>query len=128
FSAIGLLLPFEGRAPSAETRGTLFSLHVTFAILAYAAFTLSFVLSLLYLVQSRQIRRAKTGILFARLPALEVIGRMNRTSVSIGLTTLSLSVALGILWASRVWGKLGDAKLGWALTTLVLYGFLLWMD
>lgn len=128
FSLIGLVLPLTGSAPGPETRGSLFAFHVTLAILAYAAFTFSFVLSLLYLVQNWQIRRAKTGLLFARLPALEVIGRMNRTSVSIGLAALAVSVLLGALWARRVWESLADPKLGWALTTLFLYAFLLWMD
>ncbi len=128
FSAIGVLIPFQASTARPETRGPLFALHVTLAILAYAAFTLSFVLSLLYLIQSRQIRRARTGVLFARLPALEVIGRMNRTAVSIGLYSLCISVVLGAAWAHQVWSGIGDAKLVWALFTLLLYGFLLWMD
>jgi len=128
FSAAGLMLPLSASPATPETRGALFALHVTLAILAYAAFTFSFVLSLLYIVQNRQIRRARTGILFARLPALDSIGRMNRTSVSIGLLALGVSVLLGMLWARRVWGSLVDPKLGWALATLALYGFLLWMD
>jgi ABC-type uncharacterized transport system permease subunit len=128
FSAVGLLIPFRASAPKPETQGALFALHVTLAILGYAAFTLSFVLSLLYLIQSRQIRRAKTGVLFARLPALEVIGRLNRTAVSIGLSSLLVSVLLGAIWASRVWKGVLDAKLAFALFTLLVYGLLLWMD
>jgi ABC-type uncharacterized transport system permease subunit len=128
FSAIGFLIPFHPSSPRPETQGTLFALHVTLAILGYAAFTLSFVLSLLYLIQSRQIRRAQTGVLFSRLPALEVIGGMNRTAVSIGLCSLIVSVLLGTAWAWRVWSGIGDAKLLFALFTLLVYGFLLWMD
>ncbi len=127
-SAIGLLLPLRASPPTDRTRGTLFALHVTLAILAYAAFTFSFVLSLLYLIQNRQIRRKKTGVLFARLPALEVIGRMNRTSVSIGLAVLAISLVLGGIWAHRVWDSLWDPKIEWAVVTLLVYGFLLWMD
>jgi ABC-type uncharacterized transport system permease subunit len=127
FSILGVLLPSHAPAGPA-TRGSLFAFHVTLAILAYAAFALSFVLSLLYLVQNRQIRRGRTGVLFSRLPALEVIGQMNRTSVTIGLVLLSLSVGLGIAWAHHVWSGLGDAKLVWALLTLSVYGLLLWMD
>jgi ABC-type uncharacterized transport system permease subunit len=127
FSALGLLLP--SRAPAGpETTGSLFALHVTLAILAYAAFAVSFVLSTLYLVQHRQIRRGSTGVLFARLPALEVIGRMNRTTVTIGLAVLAVSVALGMAWAQRVWSGFADAKLAWAGVTLLVYGLLLWMD
>lgn len=127
FSVLGQLLP--SRAPAApETSGSLFALHVTLAILAYAAFALSFVLSLLYLVQHRQIRRGRTGVLFSRLPALEVMSRMNRTTVTIGLAVLAVSVALGVAWARRVWSGLADAKLVWAVVTLLVYGLLLWME
>jgi ABC-type transport system involved in cytochrome c biogenesis permease subunit len=97
-------------------------------MLAYAAFALSFVLSLLYLIQNRQIRRGRTGVLFARLPSLDVIGRMNRTTVTIGLVVLSVSVVLGVAWARRVWTAPVDAKLAWALVTLLVYGVLLCMD
>jgi ABC-type transport system involved in cytochrome c biogenesis permease subunit len=53
---------------------------------------------------------------------------MNRTSVTIGILVLSISVALGVAWAHRVWTGLVDAKLVWALITLFVYGLLLWMD
>jgi ABC-type uncharacterized transport system permease subunit len=127
----GLLLP-EAAPVSAEaakgTHGSVFALHVTLAILAYAAFTFSFVLSILYLIQDRQIRRRRTGLLFSRLPALEVIGRMNRTSVTVGLASLVVSLGLGAFWAEVVWTSLADPKVEWAAITLVVYGFLLWMD
>lgn len=127
FSVLGVLLP-SNAPPGPATRGSLFAFHVTLAILADAAFALSFVLSLLYLIQNWQIRRGKTGVLFSRLPALEVISRMNRTSVTIGLVVLSVSVGLGIAWAHRVWKGHVDAKLVWAMLTLSVYGLLLWMD
>lgn len=128
FTVASLLVPVHVKAATAETRGSIFALHVTFAMLAYAAFTISFVLSILYLIQHRQIRHARTGFLFARLPSLQSIGRMNRTAVAIGLTVLGVSVVLGAMWARQVWTRLGDPKLGWAAVTLIVYAFLLWMD
>lgn len=124
----GLLLPDAASAAGQGTHGSVFALHVTLAILAYAAFTFSFVLSVLYLIQNRQIRRRRTGLLFSRLPALEVIGRMNRTSVSIGLVVLSIALVLGAVWAEVVWTSLADPKVEWAAVTILIYGFLLWMD
>jgi HemX protein len=127
-SALGLLLPAHVSPATDQTKGVLFALHVTFAILAYAAFTFSFVLALLYLIQDRQIRRRHTGVLFARLPALEVIGRMNRTSVSIGLSVLTFAVVIGLVRANELWGTLADPKIAWALLTLAVYALLLWLD
>jgi ABC-type uncharacterized transport system permease subunit len=129
FSALGLLVPESPPATEEPgTRGALFAFHVNLAMLAYAAFTLSFVISVLYLIQVRQVRRARTGRLFSRLPDLQQIGRMNRTSVMIGLAALVVSVLLGIAWARQVWMHLADAKVLWALLTLLAYAFLLWMD
>ena len=127
-TGVGLVLPESRSAPAEGTQGALFAFHVTLAILAYAAFTFSFVLSLLTLIQDRQLRRRQTGILFARLPALEVLGRMNRTSVSIGLVTLAASLAIGLVRAEALWSSLADPKVAWALVTVVIYGFLLWME
>ena len=127
-SAFGLLLPARVSPATDQTRGALFALHVTFAILAYAAFTFSFVLSLLYLIQNRQIRRGHTGVLFARLPALDVIGRMNRTSVSIGVAVLTFAVAIGLVRANELWGTLADPKIVLSVLTLVVYALLLWLD
>jgi len=124
----GLLLPDAAATAGQGTHGSVFALHVTLAILAYAAFTFSFVLSILYLIQDRQIRRRRTGLLFSRLPALEVIGRMNRTSVTIGLAVLTVALVLGVFWAEVVWRSLADPKVEWAVLTILIYGFLLWMD
>jgi ABC-type transport system involved in cytochrome c biogenesis permease subunit len=130
FSGLGLIVPESPPSGAEEsgTRGTIFALHVNLAMLAYAAFTLSFVISVLYLVQVRQIRRARSGRLFSRLPDLEQIGRMNRTSVTVGLLVMAVSVVLGLAWARQVWQHLGDAKVVWALLTILTYSFLLWMD
>src|SRR5687768_6083722 len=56
FSLLGVLLPSRAPADPA-TSGSLFAFHVTLAILAYAAFALSFVLSVLYLIQRSEERR-----------------------------------------------------------------------
>jgi ABC-type transport system involved in cytochrome c biogenesis permease subunit len=53
---------------------------------------------------------------------------MNRTSVSVGLAVLTVSLILGVLWAEVVWTSLADPKVEWAVATLAVYGFLLWMD
>ncbi len=127
-TVVALLLPDSRALPAEGTHGPLFALHVTLAILAYAAFTFSFVLSLLYLIQNRQLRRRQTGILFARLPALEVISRMNRTSVSIGLVSLTASLTIGLIRAQMFWSSLADPKITFALITVAVYGLLLWME
>jgi ABC-type uncharacterized transport system permease subunit len=128
FSVLGLLLPQPDPRGAVRHPGNALRAARHLRDLAYAAFTFSFVLSILYLIQKRQLRRVQTGLLFSRLPSLDVIARLNRTSVSIGLSVLGASVVLGAIWAERVWSQLPDAKFGSAILTLLVYGFLLWKD
>src|SRR5271155_1375496 len=77
---ITLIVP---QAPSATppARGLLFTLHVTLNTWAYAAFALSFVISVIYLVQDWVLRSRKMSVAFWRFPALDVLDRMARSSV-----------------------------------------------
>lgn len=104
-----------------ELSGALFAFHVTMAILGYAALSLSFILALLYLVQNRQLRTRRTGLLFSRLPALDVLDRMEHTAVAVGVSALAVSLTLGMVWAQKNWGTVWDAKLGATLLVLLVY-------
>src|SRR5262245_13452507 len=52
-------------------KGVAFALHVTLSILAYAAFGLSCVLSVIYLTQQRLLQQHKVGSIVWRLPPLD---------------------------------------------------------
>ena len=94
-------------APPAQ--GPLFAFHVTLNILAYSAFAISFVLSIIFLVQNRRLRDHKLGVVGWRFPALEVLERMTRSSVLIGCASLAAGMTAGLIWAHRLAG----AVLGW---------------
>ncbi len=115
--------------PPMELRGALFAYHVTTNIFAYSAFTVSFILSMLYLLQHRQIRIRRPGLLFSRLPSLELLERMNRTSVAIGVPVLLCGILLGSIWANKL-GVLWrwDPKLVWSLITLLVYTGYLYLE
>ncbi len=74
------------KAPPAQ--GPLFAFHVTLNILAYSAFAISFVLSIIFLLQNRRLRARKLGVVGWRFPALDVLERMARSSVLIGCASL----------------------------------------
>lgn len=114
------LSPVTAPAP-APARGSLFALHVTLSILAYSSFAISFVLSLMFLVQERVLRGRNLGPVFWRLPALELLERMSRTSVLVGLGSMALGIVFGLLSAERFTGSLwnADAK---NIVTLVVFG------
>jgi len=100
---LGWLAPHEVPPPP-PARGPLFALHVTLNTWAYAAFALSFVLSIVYLVQDRMLRSRQQGAAFWRFPALDVLDRMARSSVYVGLAALCVGVTSGFVWAHRLTG------------------------
>ena len=108
--------------PKPPARGVEFALHVTLNILAYAAFALSFVLSFIYLLQNRLLRDRRLGTPFWRFPALEVLERMSRSSVIVGLASLTVGITLGFVWVNRIRGRYwnADAK---EITTLLVFFF-----
>src|SRR5437899_8218814 len=86
------------RLASTPAHGTVFALHVTLSILAYAAFALSFVLNLIYLAENRLLRNRKLGEVVWRLPALDLLERMSRSSVLVGLISIAIGTTLGFIW------------------------------
>lgn len=105
--------------------GPLFAFHVTLAIIGYAALSISFVLAQLYIIQNKQIRRHKLGLLFSRLPALDVLSRLHHTSVVIGVSALSVAAVLGLIWAKINWGTYWDPKVLFTFLIIGIYLFTL---
>jgi len=105
--------------------GSLFAMHVTLAIFGYAALTLAFVLAQLYLIQNQQLRRRKLGPLFSKLPALDVLSQLQRTTVIIGVSALTVATVLGLIWAKQNWGTFWDPKVFFTFLIIGLYLFTL---
>jgi HemX protein len=82
--------------------GVVFALHVTLSILAYAAFALSCVLSLMYLAEERLLKIRRLGDVVWRLPPLELLERMSHTSVLVGLVTIAVGTGLGYVAIHRL--------------------------
>ncbi len=116
-------------APAPPARGPLFALHVTLNTLAYAAFGLSFILSLIYLIQNRVLKARRPGLTFWRFPALDVLERMSRSSVLVGLVALGLGVSFGFVWQHRLSGQFSaaDPKIIITLVIFALYVAYLWL-
>ncbi len=116
--------------PAPPAHGPLFAFHVTMNILAYSAFTLAFVLSLIYLLQNHVLRDRRLSTVFWRFPALEVLERMSRSSVIVGMITLAVGMTLGFMWAHRIRGSYfsGDPKEIITVMIFVLYAGYLWLS
>ncbi len=106
------------KAPPAQ--GPLFAFHVTLNILAYSAFAISFVLSIIFLLQNRRLREHKLGAVGWRFPALDVLERMTRSSVLIGCVSLAAGMSAGLIWAHRLEGMYWDGDPKVTVTVLIL--------
>jgi ABC-type uncharacterized transport system permease subunit len=106
-----------------QARGALFALHITLSILAYSAFALAAVLSAIFLLQNRLLRRRRPGGVFWRFPALDVLERMSRSSALVGILALIAGSASGSIWAHRLHGQYwnGDPKEIISLLMVVCY-------
>jgi ABC-type transport system involved in cytochrome c biogenesis permease subunit len=109
--------------------GPLLALHITLNVLGYAAFALSFVLSVVYLIQNRLLRHRRLKNIVWRFPALEVLERMSRSSVAVGLVSLVAGMTFGLLWVNRLWGTYwsNDPKAIVTLVILAVYASYLWL-
>ena len=116
------LAPVDRLAPT-RAQGVAFAFHVTLSILAYAAFALSFVCSLIFLGEERHLRSHKLGSVVWRLPPLELLERMSRSSVLVGLVSIAIGTVLGFVWVDRLHGEYWyyDPKYVVTLVILVLY-------
>lgn len=121
-STVWLTVPDPIAVPT-RARGALFAFHVTLNTWAYAAFALSFVLSAMYLVQDRLLRSRRLGAAFWRFPALDVMERMSRSSVYVGLVALMVGASMGLEWARRIGTgySFGDPKVVITIAILAVY-------
>lgn len=128
-SVVSAVAPRE-MPPPPPARGPLFAFHVTLNTWAYAAFALSFILSIIYLFQDRVLRSRRTVAAFWRFPALEVLDRMSRSSVYVGLAALAFGVVSGLIWEHRLTGGFswGDPKVIVTFAIVVVYVAYLWLS
>ncbi len=96
FLSAAFTTPVRGASPYLSDPG--FAGHAVFVLLAYTALSLSFLYAILYLVLSRQLMHRHFGLLFRRLPSLDVLERMSVGAVELGLPLLFVALSLGHLW------------------------------
>jgi ABC-type uncharacterized transport system permease subunit len=111
------------RLAASPAHGAIFAFHVTLSILAYAAFALSFVLSLIFIVQQRILRSRRMSSIVWRLPPLELLEKMSQSSVLVGLVSIAVGTLLGFIWVDRLMGQVWyyDPKYVVTLMVLLLY-------
>ncbi|MCA9732183.1 cytochrome c biogenesis protein CcsA [candidate division KSB1 bacterium] len=102
-----------------------FEIHVLCMLLAYGAFTLSFIASLLQYLLARELKKLSMGVFYTRLPSLTFFERISNAAVDAGLVFALLGLALGLYGANIVWDNLmlADPKFSAVLIIIATYGF-----
>ena len=105
-------------------RNHLLGIHVFSALIGYSAITISAVYGFLYLLLFKDIKLNKFGLVFNRLPSLEVLERLSFISAIIGFSLLSMAILIGIIWLPKAFPHFSyiDPKLIGTLLVWVLYG------
>ena len=96
--------------------------HVITCFFGYAAFGLSFGISLMYLFKRLETEARKP--LFLRLiPSTHLLDDLNYQMVVIGFLMLTLGIITGSVWAHSAWGSYWtwDPKETWSLITWLVY-------
>ena len=118
-------------AGEAQTKvlSELSMIHITVAILSYAAFALSFVFALLYLIQYDLLKQKKWGKRLVRLGDLAKLEQLSYILVAIGVPLLLLSLILGLEWAYIIVSDIYwyDSKILGSFACLLIYGIYLYL-
>ena len=101
--------------------------HVILTLLGNAAFALACCGALMYLLQERQLKSKRPGVLFHRLPSLNLLDELCHLALSIGFPLLTLGLLSGALLAFSAWGSFltWDGKQIWSIITWIFYAALL---
>jgi ABC-type uncharacterized transport system permease subunit len=75
-------------------------LHVLPAALAYTALAFGAVYATLYLVGQRNLKHHNFGLLFDRLPPLDLLGRMSFQSLLVGFAFMTITIITGVVLSS----------------------------
>jgi cytochrome c-type biogenesis protein CcsB len=113
----------ESDAPDTVVRSLFLPVHVTLAFFGYAALFLAFAMSLLYLIQERELKSRSPRAFYYLVPSLERCDTISADSASIGFVFLTLAIITGMLWSHAARGHYWtwDAKETSALTAWVIY-------
>jgi len=107
-----------------ELHSVYFIVHSTLMFFAYACFSLSFVIAVMYLLQHHQIKNHHLGGLFERLPSLADMDQSVMRVDALGLGLLILGMVTGFLWMEMVFGVPSRITIKIALAGLMALTYL----
>jgi len=127
FQLCGVFTPLVPVTDPSLAPNPWFILHAALGLFAYAAFSIAFATSVLYILLHREIKSKRLGRFFERLPSLGELDHLTWRGVSIGFSALTASIAFGMIWSHLRTGRLLqlDTKEIVSLANWLLYAFYL---
>ncbi|ACY19262.1 cytochrome C assembly family protein [Haliangium ochraceum] len=116
-------------SPSGEALPGLTQLgriHISLATLGVAIFALATLLSVLYLIENRSLKRKQfDGFFFRRGVALESLDLLAHRLVLVGFPIFTLAIILGVIWVSQRASGFDRAEYPLALVTWISFAGLI---
>ena len=102
-------------------RSVWFPLHVGFAFLGNAIFSLACAAGIMYLIQERQVKGHHLGCIYKRLPSLDVLDEINEMCLFVGFPLMTFGIITGFIWSNAVWGTF------WNLSPRAIFSLITWL-
>lgn len=97
---------FLVHAPAAEApllnRTPIWWVHTSLAVLGYTAFSVGAVYGLMFILLYRALKRKKFGLIFERLPSLDVLANMGMGAALLGWILLTGAIVLGAVMSFKL--------------------------
>lgn len=122
--AASALLPHVGAPKSEYLASPLFSLHTMAAVIGYSALAVGAVYGIMFLLLYRALKRKNFGLLFERLPALDVLASMGFGATLLGWLFVTATILMGTLMSMQLFpGFYRDPKFLTTIVVWLFYGF-----
>lgn len=119
--------PAAAPALSQKLISELLFIHISLALMSYVAFSISSILSIVYLLQNKMLKEKRWSPLLRKLPSLGQLDLYAYHLTMVGVPLLFLSLILGVLWAHIIGESIWlDPKLLMTILVVVVYGMYLY--
>ena len=96
-------LPYQIRALNRVFQNVWVLIHVSLTMLGLVAFTMAFVVGVMYLIQERLLKSKRFNTLYDELPSLDLLDGFNQKAVVLGFPLLTLGMITGALLSENIW-------------------------
>jgi len=127
FMLLSSAIPSRAIPSSQLFKSVWLTFHVATTFIGMAIFALAFCAGVMYLLQERQIKSKNFGLLYRRLPSLEVLDSLNYVCLTFGFPLITIGLISGFVYAGAVWRSFWhwDPKEILFVVTWLIYAVLL---